>query len=162
MYQILVQADSFVFLDQIYPKKVFAIKERKSEHHHRILHIWISLSIKFQLKLTTWVFGPNLPKKGTTEQNNQSSKLQEFAFCVVTLIQQLFFNIFEISKISLFWTFWKRNWLSIASWARFTIIHFRMARWGGGGGKRGGEERGGQKSPLLSNSQILCYTCVKF
>ena len=161
MYQILVQADSFVFLDQIYPKKVFAIKERKSEHHHRILHIWISLSIKFQLKLTTWVFGPNLPKKGTTEQNNQSSKLQEFAFCVVTLIQQLFFNIFEISKISLFWTFWKRNWLSIASWARFTLIHFRMARWGGGV-EGVGRERGRQKSPLLSNSQILCYTCVKF
>ena len=34
-------------------------------------------------------------------------------------------NILEISKISLFWTFRKKNWLTLASWACFTLTLFR-------------------------------------
>ena len=60
-------------------KKVFPAKKRKSGHHHGIVHISISLSTKFQLKLTIWVCGPNLPEKGITEQNKQPNKLQAFA-----------------------------------------------------------------------------------
>ena len=32
--------------------------------------------------MTTWVFGANLPEKGSIEQKNQSNKLQAFAFFV--------------------------------------------------------------------------------
>ena len=41
-----------IFLDQICPKRVFPLWNRKSEHHHWILHTWIRLGAKFQLKLT--------------------------------------------------------------------------------------------------------------
>ena len=33
----------------------------------------------------------------------------------------MFLNILKITKISLFWTFWKKNWLSLASWALFIL-----------------------------------------
>ena len=44
--------NNFEFLDQICPRKIFMVKNRKSEHHHWIPHIQISLGTKFQLKLT--------------------------------------------------------------------------------------------------------------
>ena len=96
-FQISAQTDSFNFLDQIYPKIVFLVEKRKSEDHHGILRIWISLSTKFQLKLTIWVFGPNLGKK-VTEQNNQSNKLQAFAFCIVKINSTIVFEYFEDLK----------------------------------------------------------------
>ena len=37
----------FTFFRSSLPKKVFPVKNRKSEHHHRILHIWIILGAKF-------------------------------------------------------------------------------------------------------------------
>ena len=41
----------FCFFAPHLPKKVFPVENRKSEHHHEILHIWISLGTKYQLKL---------------------------------------------------------------------------------------------------------------
>ena len=46
----------FEFLDQICPKGVFLIKNRKLEHPHWILHIWIGLATKLQLKFTILFF----------------------------------------------------------------------------------------------------------
>ena len=46
----------FFFFYQFYPRRVFPVENRKSEHHHWILHIWISLGTKFQLKLTILIF----------------------------------------------------------------------------------------------------------
>ena len=43
-------------MDQICPKRVFPIKNRKSGHHHWILHVRISVGTKFQLKLTILIF----------------------------------------------------------------------------------------------------------
>ena len=51
-------------MDQIYPRKIFMVTNWKSEHHHWIPHIKISLGMKFQLKLTIWLFWLDLPKKG--------------------------------------------------------------------------------------------------
>ena len=55
-YQISAEIDNFNFLGQICPKNVFSVWNRKSEHHHWILHIRISLGTKFQLKLTILIF----------------------------------------------------------------------------------------------------------
>ena len=55
-YQISVVTDSFNFLDQICTKRVFLDKNTKTGHHHRILHIRISLTTKFQLKLTIFSY----------------------------------------------------------------------------------------------------------
>ena len=41
----------FWFFGPNLPKKVFPVENRKSEYHHGILYIWISLGTKFQLKL---------------------------------------------------------------------------------------------------------------
>ena len=47
-----------IFLDQTYPKTVFRIKNRKSEHHHWILYIRISLqSFTKYLKKTKYEIG---------------------------------------------------------------------------------------------------------
>ena len=56
--------NNFEFLDQICPRKILMVKNRKIEHHHFIPHIQVSLGTKFQLKLTILIFWPDLPKKG--------------------------------------------------------------------------------------------------
>ena len=58
------QTDNFDFLDQICPKKAFPVKNRKREHYHEILNIPISLSTKFQLKLTILSFWIKFTQKG--------------------------------------------------------------------------------------------------
>ena len=44
--------------------KIFTVKNRKSEHHHWIPHIQISLGIKFPLKLTILIFLTRFAQKG--------------------------------------------------------------------------------------------------
>ena len=51
-------------MDQIYPKRVFLIKTRKSEHHHWNLHIWISVVTKFQLKMIILTFWTRFAHNG--------------------------------------------------------------------------------------------------
>ena len=69
------------------PKKVFPVEDRKSEHRHGILYIWISLSAKFQLKLTvlsSWTkFTQKAYFQSKTEQAVQG--LQAFVFCIVNV-----------------------------------------------------------------------------
>ena len=40
---------------QIYPKRIFLIENRKSEHYHWVLHIRISLGTNFQSKFTVLI-----------------------------------------------------------------------------------------------------------
>ena len=61
LYKISAWIDNPDFIDQTWPKKVFPIQNRKSEHHHFILHIRISLGIKFHLKMTTLIFWTKCP-----------------------------------------------------------------------------------------------------
>ena len=62
--QISTQFDNFNFLEQICPEKVFPIKNKKSEYHRWILHIWISLDTKFQIKQTISSFWTRFVQKG--------------------------------------------------------------------------------------------------
>ena len=54
------------------PKKGFLVYNRKSEHHHWILHIHISLVPNFSSNWQFWLFGPNLPKKVFQVENRKS------------------------------------------------------------------------------------------
>ena len=63
--------------------QIFLVENWKSEHHHWILHIRISLGIKFHIELTILIFVPNLPKKGI-------SSLVSCASLVVTYYIKLF------------------------------------------------------------------------
>ena len=47
---------NFHFLKQIYPKRVFPVERRKSEHDHWILNIRVSANTKIQLKLEVLIF----------------------------------------------------------------------------------------------------------
>ena len=51
-------------MDQIYPKKVFPIKNWRSGHHHWILYSPISLRTQLQLKMTILVFWTKFALKG--------------------------------------------------------------------------------------------------
>ena len=63
-YQISAWTDNSDFMYQIFPERVFRVKNRKSEHHHWILLIRISLGTKFQLKLTILTFWTKFTQKG--------------------------------------------------------------------------------------------------
>ena len=76
------------------PKKVFLVKNWKSEHYHSIPHIQISLGIKFPLKLTILIFFTKFVQKGflwfKTEKVNITMEL-----CI--------FKIDEVQNFSLNW-----------------------------------------------------------
>ena len=114
----------FWFLEQISIKKV-SVENTKNEHHYWILHIQISLTTNFQLKLTNAIFWTRFAKKGSYFQSKRDKINATIVFCILVLVSNfnsnMFLNILKISKISLFWTFWKKNWLSLASWALFIV-----------------------------------------
>ena len=90
----------FWFFGPYLPKKVFPVENRKSEHHHGILHIWISLDTKFQLKLIILSFWNKFTQKRyfqlQTEQPVQ--ELQAFVFCVVNINSTVVLKHFEDLK----------------------------------------------------------------
>ena len=63
----------FWFFGSDLPKKVVPLENRKSEYHHRILHIWISLGTKFQLKLIILSFWTKFTQKKVFLVENRTS-----------------------------------------------------------------------------------------
>ena len=55
--------NSFEFWDQVFPKRVFLVQNRKSSHNNWILHIWVRLGSKFQVKLITLIFWTKFVQK---------------------------------------------------------------------------------------------------
>ena len=49
--------------DKIYPRRLFPAKNKKSEHHHWVLQFQISLSTKFQRKLSILIFCTKFSQK---------------------------------------------------------------------------------------------------
>ena len=102
LHQISLWTNNFEFLDQICPRKIFMVKNRKSEHHHWIPFVQISLSTKFQLKLTTWqllFFWPDLPKKGFS--GLKQKKWRPHIFYII-----LHIHISLVQNFSSNWQFW--------------------------------------------------------
>ena len=62
--QISLWTSNFEFLDQLCLKNVLKIKTKKSEYPSWILHIGISLSEIFQVKLTIMIFLATFAQKG--------------------------------------------------------------------------------------------------
>ena len=67
---------------------------------------------------TTFQLGPNLPKKGiySWKQNKH---------CVVNINSTDAFKHFEDLKDLIFFTFWKKNWSRLASWALFILQFYK-------------------------------------
>ena len=74
-FQFKLKTQNFGFLDQIYPKRVFLVENRKSEHHHCILHIGIGLKTKFQLRLTILIIWAKFAQKGCFQSKTENSHL---------------------------------------------------------------------------------------
>ena len=62
----------------------FPVKDRQSEHHHGILHIWISPGTKLQLKLIILSFWTRFTQKKYLQLKTEQA-IQAFAFCVVNV-----------------------------------------------------------------------------
>ena len=74
-YQVLHWTNNFDVLDQICPKRVFAVENEKSEKHHRILHIQIRPAIKFQLELAILTFWMKFKGISRSEQKKWTPPL---------------------------------------------------------------------------------------
>ena len=86
----------FWFFGPNLPKKVFPVKNRKSEHHHGILHIHISLVQNLKSNWQFWFFGPNLPKKLLPVKNWKSEHHHWIPYVQIRLG----------TKFPLNWQFW--------------------------------------------------------
>ena len=86
----------FLFFKPNLHKKVFPVENRKSENPDGVLHIWVSLGTKFQLKLIILSFWTKYTKKryfqSKTEQAIQG--LHAFAFCEVNVNSTVVFQHF--------------------------------------------------------------------
>ena len=82
-----------IFLGRIYPKRVFPVKNWKSEHYYWILDIWISLGSKFQLKITFLIFWTKFDQKGCFQ-----SKMKKLD-TTIELIYNPGHNILELYNI---------------------------------------------------------------
>ena len=81
------------------PKKVFSVENWKSENHHGILHILISLVSKCQLKLIILSFWTKFTqKKVFPVENRTSSQTTTFAFYVVNVNSTVVFKHSECLK----------------------------------------------------------------
>ena len=59
---LLLWTNNFEFLDQICPRRIFMVKNRRSEHHW-IPHFQIILGTKFEPKLTILIFSTRFAQK---------------------------------------------------------------------------------------------------
>ena len=82
-----------------FQKKVyFRLKSWKNDHENWILHIQISLSTNFHIKLTIAIFGPNLPTKGSYFQSKTDKIDTTIEFCI--------FELVLVPNLCLNWQFW--------------------------------------------------------
>ena len=64
----------------------FALETKTSEYRHWIVHIWISLCTKFQLKLAILFFLDQVcPKKGISSQKRKNWTNITIEFCMLEL-----------------------------------------------------------------------------
>ena len=92
---------------------VFPVENKKSDHRHVILHIWISVGIKFKFKLIILSFRTKFAQKRyfqlKTEQAVQG--LQTFAFCEVKISWTIVFKNCQVLKEFIIWVLEKSKWL---------------------------------------------------
>ena len=74
----------FWFFGPHLTKKGISNHKQKSEHHHWILHIWISLSTKFQVKLTVLIFWNKFALKGYFQSKTEEVNIT-IEFCIFGL-----------------------------------------------------------------------------
>ena len=79
------------------PQEILPVKNRKNERHHWIFHTRISLSTKFQLKLTILIFWTKFTQNWYSESQTEK---------VNTTIKLCIFWLVWVSNFSSNWQFW--------------------------------------------------------
>ena len=84
-YQILTSTDNFDFFDQIYPKTVFPIKNRKNENDYLMLHARINVGTKFQHSVTILIFWTKFSQKDHfhSKRNKEKTIIE---YCILELV----------------------------------------------------------------------------
>ena len=87
-----------------FAQKGFPVEKRKSEHHHGILHIWISLGTKFQLKLIILSFWIKFTQKRYFQSKREQAVqgLQVFNFCAVHVNSTVFKHFEDLKDLIFF------------------------------------------------------------
>ena len=100
-FWISASTNNFDFRNK-FPKKRYtsARKHKKNDYHYWILHIRISLSANFQLKLTIAIFWTKFAKKGSYFQSKTDKIDTTIEFCIFELV---FVSNFTLNKQ--FWIF---------------------------------------------------------
>ena len=78
-------------------KAISTQKRKKSEHHHWILHVQISVGTKFQLKVTILMFWTKFGQKGYFYSKTKKMNIT-IEFCM--------FELLLVPNFSLKWHFW--------------------------------------------------------
>ena len=87
-------------MDQIFPRRTYIIRNKKSEHHHWIQHIRISLGTKFQLQLAILTFWIKFIQKICS-----GWKKKIWTYCVILHIWIILRTKFQLKLTILsFWT----------------------------------------------------------
>ena len=78
-------------------RKVFPVENRTNEHHHEILHIWVILGTKSQLKLIIVSFWTKFTKKKYFQSKTEQAVegLQAFVFYVVNVNLTVVYKHYE-------------------------------------------------------------------
>ena len=84
-------------MEQICPKSIFPIKNRKIEHQHWIKHIQIRVGTKFQFQLIILTFWTKFAKKGYFRSKTERVNIM-IEFCM--------FELFYVPNFSLNRQFW--------------------------------------------------------
>ena len=84
-------------MNQIYPKRGFLVEKENIEYHHWILHLGISLGVKFQVKLAIFILWTKFAQNGNFQyKRNKIHKTTEFWI----------FELVLVLNFSLNWQFW--------------------------------------------------------
>ena len=83
-FEISASTNNFDFWKKFQKKRILPVENRKNEHHHRILHIRISLDTNFQLKLTILIFLTKFTKNGYFQ--SKTDKMETTTeFCIIQI-----------------------------------------------------------------------------
>ena len=91
----------FWFFGPIYPIRVFPVENRKSEYHHWVLHIWIRLGAKFQLKLTILIFWTKFAQKRYSRSKREKGEQHH---CILNIWISLGIKFQLKLTILIFWS----------------------------------------------------------
>ena len=88
----------FWFFGGNFPKRILVVKNRKNEHNHSILHIWISLGIKVDFEQLVLTFWTKFDQKGYIELKKKEE--------VNITIEFRIFGLVSLTNFRINWQFW--------------------------------------------------------